>query len=282
LPRYGLGNYVKSKVEPKPSAAEQKMIDNLGRAGTRLMGFCRTNLFKRLESSGSAFLQSVERHILRNFIFLHAIENGLDLPIGTQDAALLDTRFFDDEDSQTALELDGDSIDTGAEPAAQEPTEAALRTAAVRAYRSYQTLGAKRFKWLSPRLFKTDLASALLADANLLLQVLTLAGHWEAGKDAKLQALGAGNFQGYTLKICQNLVEKESRRQKEEEGASKDRVEYFTKMMEANKKRAEQMEAGNAEIGITNEGEAQGAAVLTPLETLVQAIIFSNEFAFVN
>jgi hypothetical protein len=53
-------------------------------------------------------------------------------------------------------------------------------------------------------------------------------------------------------------------------------------MMEANKKRAEQMEAGNAEIGITNEGEAQGAAVLTPLETLVQAIIFSNEFAFVN
>jgi hypothetical protein len=100
--------------------------------------------------------------------------------------------------------------------------------------------------------------------------------------DAKLQALGAGNFQGYTLKICQNLVEKESRRQKEEEGASKDRVEYFTKMMEANKKRAEQMEAGNAEIGITNEGEAQGAAVLTPLETLVQAIIFSNEFAFVN
>jgi hypothetical protein len=70
--------------------------------------------------------------------------------------------------------------------------------------------------------------------------------------DAKLQALGAGNFQGYTLKICQNLVEKESRRQKEEEGASKDRVEYFTKMMEANKKRAEQMESGNAEIGITN------------------------------
>ena len=50
------------------------------------MGFCRTNLFKRLESSGQAFIQSVERHILRNYIFLHAIENGLPLPIGTQDA----------------------------------------------------------------------------------------------------------------------------------------------------------------------------------------------------
>ncbi len=40
------------------------------------MGFCRTNLFKRLESSGQVFIQSVERHILRNYIFLHAIETG--------------------------------------------------------------------------------------------------------------------------------------------------------------------------------------------------------------
>ena len=49
------------------------------------MGFCRTNLFKRLESSGQAFLQSIKRHILRNYIFLHAIENDQPLPIGTQD-----------------------------------------------------------------------------------------------------------------------------------------------------------------------------------------------------
>ena len=56
------------------------------------MGFCRTNLFKRLESGGPAFLQSVERHILRNYVFLHAIEHDLPLPIGTQDAELLDTR----------------------------------------------------------------------------------------------------------------------------------------------------------------------------------------------
>ena len=61
------------------------------------MGFCRTNLFKRLESSGSAFIQSVERHILRNYIFLHAIENDLPLPIGTQGAEMLDTRFTDED-----------------------------------------------------------------------------------------------------------------------------------------------------------------------------------------
>ena len=59
------------------------------------MGFCRTNLFKRLESSGSAFLQSVERHVLRNYVFLHALKNGLPLPLGTQDAEMLDSRFTD-------------------------------------------------------------------------------------------------------------------------------------------------------------------------------------------
>lgn len=189
LPRYGLGNYLKERVDPKPTAAEQRMIDNLGRAGTRLMGFCRTNLFKRLESSGASFLLSIERHVLRNFIYLYAIENGLDVPIGTQDAALLDTRFFDDEESQAALELDDDGLGSTEELTAQEPTEAALRAAAVKTYRAYQTLGAKRFKWLSPRLFKKELAAELQADAELLLRILRIAGRWDARRDAKLAAL---------------------------------------------------------------------------------------------
>jgi len=88
LPRYGLGNFAIDKPVKSPTEAEQKILDSLSRAGKRLMGFCRTNLFKRLESSGIAFLQSIDRHILRNYIFLHAIDNDLDIPIGTQDAAV--------------------------------------------------------------------------------------------------------------------------------------------------------------------------------------------------
>src|SRR6478735_8115522 len=84
LPRYGLGNYVAPKPHKPPTPTEAKQLDDLSRARKRLMGFCRTNLFKRLESSGEAFQQSIERHILRNFVFLHAIEKGLPLPIGTQ------------------------------------------------------------------------------------------------------------------------------------------------------------------------------------------------------
>ena len=75
LPRYGLGQYVDDKEAEKATAGEKQQIENLSRAGKRLMGFCRTNLFKRLESSGVSFLQSVDRHIVRNHVFLHAIEN---------------------------------------------------------------------------------------------------------------------------------------------------------------------------------------------------------------
>src|SRR5208282_6517757 len=106
LPRYGLGNYIREKPHEPPTTTEAKVIADLSRAGKRLMGFCRTNLFKRLESSGQAFLQSVERHILRNFVYLHAIENDLPLPIGTQDAALLDARIDDRDNDLLADEED--------------------------------------------------------------------------------------------------------------------------------------------------------------------------------
>ncbi len=95
LPRYGLGNYAasaKSAQSKSLTTAESVQLKGLSRAGKRLMGFCRTNLFKRLESGGPAFLQSLDRHILRNYIFLHAIAHDLLLPIGAQEAALLDTR----------------------------------------------------------------------------------------------------------------------------------------------------------------------------------------------
>ncbi len=121
LPRYGLGNYdnIPSRTS-RPQPAETAALKDLSRAGKRLMGFCRTNLFKRLESSGYAFLLSVERHILRNYIFLHAIENNLPLPIGTQGADLLDTDMSDDDAEDTATgegmfasEEDDEAAETG-------------------------------------------------------------------------------------------------------------------------------------------------------------------------
>ena len=192
LPRYGLGNYVLDNPETPPTASEEGRIDDLSRAGKRLMGFCRTNLFKRLESSGAAFLQSVERHVLRNYVFLHAIRNGLPLPLGTQDAEMLDSRFTD-EDTDKAKGSLFDPDDDEQEEAVQETgggwTNADFESRAAEIYAEYEGRYRKRFKWLRSDLFRTDLGSELQSDANDLLGILQTYGAWDPAHDAKLGAL---------------------------------------------------------------------------------------------
>lgn len=186
LPRYGLGNYLAPSPHEPPTQTENKSIQDLSRAGKRLMGFCRTNLFKRLESSGQALLQSVERHILRNYVYLHAIDNSLPLPIGTQDAEMLDPGIADEE----TLFAEDDE-DNGAERPAENTlrTDADFRKRADEIYATYAAQWKRRFKWLRPGLFVPQLAADLRQDIKALLKVLKLCGEWNAGKDAKLAAL---------------------------------------------------------------------------------------------
>ena len=154
LPRYGLGNYVAASPAALPTQTEAQTLEDLSRAGKRLMGFCRTNLLKRMESSGHAFQLSLERHILRNFVFLHAIENGQPLPIGTTDAGMLDTQSYD-EDADAAVSdiFDQEEEDAPAEPAAPAllRTEADFRQRAAQVYENFTTRYRRRFRWLSPQ-----------------------------------------------------------------------------------------------------------------------------------
>jgi superfamily II DNA or RNA helicase len=216
LPRYGLGNYAAARPSQSPTATERRTLDDLSRAGKRLMGFCRTNLFKRLESSGQVFIQSVERHILRNYIFLHAIEQGLPLPIGAQDAALLDSRVHDeDEDIGDVMdafdyeeEEEGSSSDVAGDWKSLQPAQSLsfdrLRTSpssadveklyrerAAQVYQEYATLYKRRFKWLRANLFNAHLMRDLAADAKALLDVMQrcAGADWAPGRDAKLNAL---------------------------------------------------------------------------------------------
>lgn len=187
LPRYGLGNFVAARPSKPPTDAELVILNNLSLAGTRLMGFCRTNLFKRLESSGCAFLLSVERHILRNFVFLYALEQGLPLPIGTQNAELLDTQFSD-EDEEIAAVADGDAP-TPVVNSMSLRTEEQFRSRAAVVYGLYATEFTKRFKWLSPTLFTKQLAPALLTDSKALTEIFAICPSWDPVRDSKLQAL---------------------------------------------------------------------------------------------
>jgi SNF2 family DNA or RNA helicase len=191
LPRYGLANYIASAPTQPPTQAEKRVLQDLSRAGKRLMGFCRTNLFKRLESSGQSFLLSVERHILRNYVFLHAIENNLSLPIGTQDAALLDSRLNDTDESLSAAALfaDDENDDADENETTALRTEADFKHRAAEVYAQYATQFKNRFKWLRPDLFIKTLAEDLRRDAQALLNVLQKSGDWDASRDAKLDAL---------------------------------------------------------------------------------------------
>ena len=192
LPRYGLGNYVADNPGTPPTTAEERQIDDLSRAGKRLMGFCRTDLFKRLESSGVAFMQSVERHVLRNYVFLHALKNGLPLPLGTQDAEMLDSRFTDEDADQAKGSL-FDPEDDEQEEEVQETggawTAAGFEARAAAIYADYEGRYRRRFKWLRSDLFQDSLEGELQADSNALLDLLQTYGAGDPHHDAKLDAL---------------------------------------------------------------------------------------------
>ena len=183
LSRYGLGNYIDAQSAKAATPAERKQIDNLSKAGKRLMGFCRTNLFKRLESSGYSFLQSLQRHILRNEIYLYAIDNGLDLPIGTLDAGLLDGERVD-EDVEGLLGEQEDMLDGILEEAVEN-----VATQAETIYRQYAAEYKKRFKWIRSALFEPRLREQLAADTQAIKQLFIQHGEWKAEADHKLTAL---------------------------------------------------------------------------------------------
>jgi len=194
LPRYGLGNYVSASPHEAPTPIEAKVLQDLSRAGKRLMGFSRTNLFKRLESSGQAFNQSIERHILRNYVYLHAIDNDKPLPIGTQDAGMLDARIFDEDVDDASITLDIFE-DEESEVEGEQPAKSTMRNEddfkrrAVEVYEDYSTKYKKRFKWLSPGLFVPSLEKDLNSDAKGLINILQQCGEWKPQQDNKLNVL---------------------------------------------------------------------------------------------
>ncbi len=194
LPRYGLGNYLLASAKIDSAPSEIKTIEGLSRAGKRLMGFCRTNLFKRLESSGPAFLLSLRNHALRNFVYLHALESGEELPIGAQDPQLLDSRF---EDSDAEIQ-GSDEDEAGSDPSltsvvvlSGQEIEKDYRERAAQVYSEYRGRLANRFKWVRGGAFGPRLQADLAADARTILSIISDCGPWDPAKDSKLNALNS-------------------------------------------------------------------------------------------
>ncbi len=196
LPRYGLQLFVTDRPLINPSDREALLLGNLSRAGRRLMGFCRTNLFKRLESSGSSFLLSLSRHVLRNYIFIYALENQLPLPIGKNIVQNLDD-YLEDEDT------DADGNDNTLNLILQE--ESYLKKAGE-LYKQFDTVYHTRFEWIRSGFFtdftrtiteedgtqkmaNVSLLKSLIHDSREIIKILTLGKNWNPDNDRQLNAL---------------------------------------------------------------------------------------------
>ncbi|WP_255032849.1 helicase-related protein [Mycobacterium marinum] len=164
LPRYQLGNYVSPTASP--TEAEQEFIDNLARGRGHVAGFVRTTFYKRLSSCGHSFTLSLKRHVARNELFLHAIDNGLAIPAGT----ITENQFGEDDDPNN------------------ENDEETTASAEVR-YTALEETKPAGLTWISPHLFTPALRESLIEDTAALRALLASYGDWKPETDSKLRAL---------------------------------------------------------------------------------------------
>lgn len=163
LPRYHLAGYVKPGVTPKDGEGE--VLERLEQAGGNLLGFTRTSLFKRLSSCGHSFLISLRRHLDRNDLYLHAIEHGLPLPVGSILQAMLN------EDDPDRDDLENDEASAAAN------------------YEALRARNPRSIRWVSSELFTDHLRSDIEADSAAIRSLLSRYGEWTQQHDSKIAAL---------------------------------------------------------------------------------------------
>ena len=252
IPRYGLaGKLIDKKVRENMdiSPDENKIIANLSRAGKEIIGFCRTNLFKRLESSGYAFILSLKRHILRNNIFLYAYENGLPLPIGSQSFEFIDDDSnVSDNDQESFIDIEEDNE-------TETTLSEGLYKKANEAYELYRNKYKTRFKWIDSKFFKPTLKEHLIKDNNALEEILEKVGEWQSEDDEKLKEL---------IKLISEIH-------------GKDKVLIFTQYADTARYLYEQLQAHNIQDVACATGGSENPTLLASRFSPV-----SNEYQFGN
>ena len=187
LPRYGLSHYVDTGKTADASTTDKHLLENLSRAGQRMMGFCMSTFFKRIDSSGFSFMLTLYRHILRNAVFIYAIENKLPLPIGDENE--LPEEWIEDEDINDIFSHDNDQEERmGGDDLIEIPTD--MKVYMEKAQQYYMLLTQKNnVAWIESTYFKRTLKSALKQDCDKLIQMILHCGAWNAESDIKLNML---------------------------------------------------------------------------------------------
>ena len=204
LARYDLIQYKKKDLK-NLSGNEQEIFKDLERSHGYPKGFCRINLFKSLESSGFSFFQYVQRHILRNCIFIYAIDTGQNLIIGEKGGELIATAFDDKEGGITGFQEENE--ETGKESENKETKGLAYSQEenkqaswfltdfnhfykkAEQVYKRYKQKNSHSLRWISSSYFKDELKGDLKKDSDKFLSLLKKSKEWNPGKDLKLKKL---------------------------------------------------------------------------------------------
>lgn len=185
LPRYGLIHYLDEKKAADASAYEKALIENLSRAGERMMGFCRSTFFKRIDSCGFSFLLTVYRHILRNAVFIYAIDNKLKLPVSDENTFPED--FMDDADINDIFTDGNDGSSTG-ENLPQIPNTMDVYKQKAEDYYNSLT-GKNNVQWIDSKYFKRTLKQQLKKDCEQLIAMIDFCYVWNPKTDQKLNEL---------------------------------------------------------------------------------------------
>ena len=179
LPRYRMGSYLDPNG-PVPNEKEKALVADLKIAQGNLLGFTRTMLMKRLSSNGAVFMLSLQRHLLRNHMFLTALKNGSEIPVGS----VTDSQIFSDKED--GLDIDVDLKDDGINVVL---TAKEWETLGSKALADLRSRTPKSVTWVRSELFTTDLQKAIEDDTTVITSLLSQFGIWDQSRDSKLDAL---------------------------------------------------------------------------------------------
>lgn len=172
LPRYNYAAYSNPDAHYSP---EDRAIIEAARAGRgNVRGFVLSGLYKRLSSSGYSFIQSLNRQLKRNALWIYAIDNQRSIPTGS----------FSDE-QMMGLE-DADEADFEAVDGLQVQD---LSGNLEQMYESLVQSAPAQTKWVSSTVFTSRLRDDLQHDSELIKAMLRRFGTWQVETDSKLHAL---------------------------------------------------------------------------------------------
>jgi superfamily II DNA or RNA helicase len=179
LPRYQMVSF----LDPNgtvPNEKEKALFADLKTAQGNLLGFTRTMLMKRLSSNGAVFMLSLQRHLLRNYMFLAALKTGTEIPVGS----VTDSQIFTDKED--GLEIDVDLEDDGVNAVI---TKNEWESLGAKALKDLRARSPKSVVWVRPELFTADLEKAIESDTAVITSLLSQFGIWDQSRDSKLDAL---------------------------------------------------------------------------------------------